>query len=185
MHSLAELAETYKANIKNECLPVCIQDLCAGWTTDTFKQVLVKFTEGGTVHPPLVFHYPAELSVISTKRGILGEVFKLFDTRALSRIDSFEILYALSLACTGALESKIENCFSLVGIREDCTVSKEEFHFFIDNLVRGVCKIALLKTDTFYPRDPNQRLSPIEITLITESVFANRTRTLSAPEFCR
>ena len=44
---------------------------------------------------------------ISTKTPILIEVFNLFDSRGLSRIDLFEVLLVLALSTSSDLDDKL------------------------------------------------------------------------------
>mmetsp|Transcript_22691 Transcript_22691/g.22448 ORF Transcript_22691/g.22448 Transcript_22691/m.22448 type:complete len:160 (-) Transcript_22691:45-524(-) len=89
------------------------------------------------------------------------------------------------MICSGPLDKKIENCFFAFGLNEDCTITKEEMQLFLDSLFRGTAKIALIKSDTFYPRNPNKRLASHEIARIVNSIFSGQNKLLSAEEFCQ
>jgi hypothetical protein len=181
--SISALTASYEASLKKEsCLSVCIEELCGGWTTVTFFQVLTKMTKQGRICLPLVFYTASELSAISNKRGCLDEVFKLFDTRALSRVDAMEMLSVFCLITSGSLDEKLNNAFFIFGYTDPMCLTKDEFIFFLDSLVRGISKVCLTTSDTFYPRRPNKRLALRELTRIGDLIFET-TVSLSVEDF--
>ena len=76
----------------------------------------------------------------------------------MCRIDLLELLCAISLTTSGTMEGKLMNAFLIFGFKDSGTVSVDEFHIFLDCLVRAIYKIALRNSDTFYPRHPNFKL---------------------------
>lgn len=106
----------------------------------------------GRVALPLIFYQPTDLLPLSNKRNWLVEVFKLFDTRALTRIDALELLSVICLCTSGTLEGKINNIAFIFSFTYPGVLTREELHLLLDVLVRGVTKIALRNSDTFYPR---------------------------------
>lgn len=186
VHTLSQYVSLYEDRLKApSCLPLALEDLCSGWTTDTFKQILVKLTLNGKIAVPCVFNHFNELAVFSNKQNTLQEIFKLFDTRAFSRIDAMELISAIAMICSGPLDKKIENCFFAFGLSEDLTVTKDEMHLFLDSLFRGNAKVALVNTDTFYPRNPNKRVSAHEISLICDSIFTGKIKSINSEGFCQ
>lgn len=183
LNSISALTGIYESSLKKDsCLSVCIEELCGGWTTVTYFQVLTKMTKQGRICLPLVFFSSSELAVISNKRGCLEEVFKLFDTRALSRVDAMEILSVFCLITSGSLDEKLNNAFFIFGYTDPMCLAKDECIFFLDSLIRGICKVCLTTTDTFYPRRPNKRLSLRELTRISDLIFEDST-ILSVEDF--
>mmetsp|Transcript_10644 Transcript_10644/g.20613 ORF Transcript_10644/g.20613 Transcript_10644/m.20613 type:complete len:249 (+) Transcript_10644:4963-5709(+) len=183
LNSITALTSIYEGSMKKDsCLSVCVEDLCGGWTTVTYFQVLTKMTKQGRICLPLVFYNSTELAVISNKRSCLEEVFKLFDTRALSRVDAMEMLSVFCLITSGSLDEKLNNAFFIFGYTDPMCLTKDEFIYFLDSLARGICKVCLTTNDTFYPRRPNKRLSMKELTRIADLIFEN-TATLSVEDF--
>jgi hypothetical protein len=114
------------------CVPTCFEDLVGGWTTDTFKQIIVKITKNARIPLPLIVYEPSQLSFLSNKQQCLQEIFKLFDTRGLNRIDLLELLAAIALTTTGTLEGKLMNAFLIFGFKDSGTLNIEEAHIFLD-----------------------------------------------------
>lgn len=181
--SLEKYLENYQNKLKTpSCLPYCIEDLCSGWTTETYRQILIKLTYNGRLEVACSLWSFSDLSPISNKTNTLKEVFKLFDTRALSRVDTLELVFALSLVCSGPLDKKIDNCFFALVLENG--VTKEQLHFFLDTLFRGISKIALVHSDTFYPKQPNLRLSQSAISKAVDSMFQG-TKRITSEEFAQ
>lgn len=184
VHSLNQFNSLYESKLKEpSCLPICMEDLCAGWTTDSFYQILSRLTLKFTICAPLVIQKPEELAVFSNKINTLHEVFKLFDTRGLSRIDGMELICCFAIISSGTLQKKLETCFCSFSLNEDPRISKEAFCFFLDTYIRGLSKVLLVTTDTFYPKHPNYRLSIREIELVANAIFKNNEDKLSPGEF--
>lgn len=139
-------------------------------------------TKNGRVPLPMVFFTPTELAGLSNKRMCAEEVFKLFDTRGLGRIDVMELFAAIAVTTSGTLDLKVQNLVAIFGFRDQTTLSRDESHFMLDCLFRGIAKVTLRTTDTFYPRKPNYRLSATEISRLTESLFTGKQRFLSCEE---
>ena len=94
-----------------------------------------------------------------------------------------ELVCCMAMISSGSIEKKIGTCFYAFSLRPDSTVSKGEFCFFLDSLCRGFGKIILIESDTFYPKNPNQRLGDKEIELVANAIFKNADQRLSANEF--
>jgi len=145
--------------------------------------VLVKISLNGKLPLPIVFHNPLDLLSLSNKRNTVFEVFKLFDTRANSRIDTLELLSVISISTSGTLEARLGNAFFIFGFNEKDRLTKEEFHYFLDCLFRGVAKVALREDDTYYPRYPNKRVSAQEISNIVSAIFSNNAVSITVENF--
>ena len=184
VHTLNQLNLEYEGKLKEpSCLPICLEEMCAGWTIETLQQMLSRLTMKNSTSVPLFFQKPEELSVFSNKQYSLIETFKLFDTRHLGRIDALELLLVISMITSGTLVKKLETCFGLVSVNDEGKVTKEGFCLFLDSYIRGLTKVVLKKTDTFYPRVNNLRLSFKEIDLIANLVFSSQDEKISASEF--
>ena len=186
--SLSDFANLYKSALKSpSCLAPCFEEFCGGCkghtgTADTLKQIVLKMTKNGRIPLPMVFFTPAELSGLSNKRTCAEEVFKLFDTRGLSRIDVMELFAAIAAITSGTLDLKVQNLVAIFGFRDQTTMSRDESHFMMDCLFRGIAKVTLRSSDTFYPRKPNYRLSASELSRLTESLFTGKQRFISCEE---
>lgn len=145
--------------------------------------MLVKISLNGKLPLPIVFHNPLDLLSLTNKRNTVFEVFKLFDTRANSRIDTLELLAVISISTSGTLEARLANAFFIFGFNEKDRLTKEEFHYFLDCLFRGVAKVALREDDTYYPRYPNKRVSAQEISNIVSAIFANNPVSITVENF--
>lgn len=185
VHTLNQFNLEFEGKLKTpSCLPACLEEMCAGWTIEALQQMLSRLTMKNSTTVPLFFQKPEELSAFSNKQYALNEVFKLFDTQHLGRIDSFELLIAVCMITTGSLQKKLETSFNIISISDEGKLSKDGFCFFLDSYIRGISKSILKKTDTFYPRNPNFRLSSKEIDLICHSVFKTQNEKISAADFC-
>jgi hypothetical protein len=181
--TLEQLLAEFENNLKGpSCVPCCFEDLVGGWTTDTFKQIIVKITKNARIPLPLIVYEPSQLSFLSNKQNCLEEIFKLFDTRGLNRIDLLEVLASIALTTSGTLEGKLMNAFLIFGFKDSGTLNIEEAYIFIDSLIRGICKVALRNMDTFYPRHPNFRLAPQEIDSIVNTIFT-KGKNITVKEF--
>lgn len=189
IHTLSSFMSQYEKQLKTpSCVSCCMEDLLGGCkiyigTADTFRQVLVKISLNGKLPLPVVFHNPLDLLVLSNKRNTVYEVFKLFDTRANNRIDVLELLAVISISTGGTLEARLANSFFIFGFTEHDKLTKEEFHYFLDCLFRGVAKVTLREDDTYYPRFPNKRISAQELTNIVHAIFGNATISITVEEF--
>ena len=110
-------------------------------------------------------------------------MFKLFDTRGLSRIDGMEVLCCMAMASSGSLVRKLELCFYAFGMNEQAVLGKSEFCFFLDSYCRGIGKVVLRKIDTFYPKEPNIRLRQEAIEGYANLLFTSSVIKISAQDF--
>jgi Ca2+-binding EF-hand superfamily protein len=139
MHSLNQFHSLYEDHLKEpSCLAICMEDLCSGWNTETFKQILSKMTLKSSTCVPLFYLKHEELRIFSNKNNTLQEVFKLFDTRGLSRIDGMELVCSMAMISSGPLISKIEACFYAFSVNEENKFDRNQFCFFMDCLCRGL-----------------------------------------------
>ena len=183
IHTLNQFNLEFENSLKTpSCLPVCLEDLCAGWTIDSFQQILSRLTLKNTASVPMFFQKPEEMICFSNKLNTLSEVFKLFDTRGLGRIDTYELISMIIISCSGSQQRKIEILFNVFSISDEGIISKDGFCFLLDVFIRGLSKSLLRSSDSFYPRNPNFRLSNKEIDLIASNLFKREDK-ISAADF--
>jgi hypothetical protein len=171
IHTLNQFNLEFETLKTPSCLPICLEDMCAGWTIDSFQQVLSRITMKNTTTVPLFYQKPEEMICFSNKIGTLNEVFKLFDTRGLSRIETLELVVVVAFTCSGNLLKKLETIFNVFSVSDEGKITKDGFACFLDVYVRGLCKCLLRNSDTFYPKNPNFRLAAKEIELVTNNLF--------------
>ena len=105
-----------------------------------------------------------DLTFISTKTPILVEVFNLFDSRGLTRIDLFEVLVVLALSTQSDLDDKLQILFETFSFENnEPALTYEQFCLFFDCFFRAIFKVVLKEGETFYPTYQNRRLAFSEI----------------------
>ena len=68
IHTLNQFNLEFENSLKTpSCLPVCLEDLCAGWTIDSFQQILSRLTLKNTASVPMFFQKPEEMICFSNK----------------------------------------------------------------------------------------------------------------------
>lgn len=119
-------------------------DLCSGWKQETFKQIIVQLTKRNTSPIPMIFDSPQQMSCLSNKHDSIKLIFNYLNYLKLDRIDTFEIIAVILLSIDGDFSSFIRNVIFLFGFSDSenqTSITKEEFHFFLDNLFRGVMSL--------------------------------------------
>ncbi|KAL4438280.1 hypothetical protein ABPG74_009703 [Tetrahymena malaccensis] len=174
--SYEKFVEEYLNQLKTpSCLPRHVGELCGGWTAETFKQIIQKITKKNTAPLQLWFDSYQSMDIISTKRASLKEVFKILDTRNISRIDSCELFSVMTFIAKGDYETTITNISLVFGFKNPQCLTKDEFFFFLDSFFRGISKILLLKNKKDYTeQDVNKRLNSEDIKEITDKVYGNK-----------
>jgi len=152
------------------CIPTCLEEICGGWSQETFKQNIQKITKKGTNPLPLWFDSPESMDSISNKLGSLQELFKLMDIRKKGRIDAYEVFAVMLFMVEGGFETKLSNILEIFGGEQPNAITQGEMHWFLDSLFRGLFKILILKGEKA-PKNPNRRLADEEIKTLLKVIF--------------
>jgi hypothetical protein len=147
--SLADFKSLYFGSLTvdafQQCIPDCFADLCSGWTQETFRQVVMTMTRKGAAPIKLWFDNPTEeMSVLSNKRQAIQDIFKLMDSAGIGRIDTFELFAPILLSIQGKWETILSNAMIIFGFGNENEFSRDEFHFFLDCLFRGLFKLLVV-----------------------------------------
>ena len=108
-------------------------------------------TKKNTSPVPLYFNSPLEMAILSNKQVSIVELYnhlnyRKSENRKLDRIDTFELISVILLSIDGPFESFIKNVITIFGFEDSQnlgTICKEEFHFYLDCLFRGVMAIVV------------------------------------------
>ena len=98
---------------------------------------------------PLYFNSPSEMAKLSKKD--MTELFnhmnyRKAENKKLDRIDAFELISVILLSIDGDFEAFMKNIIFIFGFEDmqnQKTITKEEFHFYLDCLFRGVMAIVV------------------------------------------
>lgn len=101
-------------------------------------------TRRGISPVKLWFDSPEEMSILSNKRQVIQDIFKLFDTKVIGRIDSLELFGPILLSVQGKWETILSNAMVIFGFGNEREFSRDEFHFFLDCLFRGLFKLLIV-----------------------------------------
>lgn len=91
------------------------------------------------------------MATLSNKQDKIRDLFEHLNYRKaenkkLDRIDTFELISVILLSIDGNFESFIKNVIAIFGFddqQNQKTITKEEFHFYLDCLFRGVMAIVV------------------------------------------
>ena len=72
-------------------------------------------------------------------------MFDALDTKQLGRIDSMELLTVLAFSAKGNFSQLMENIVLVFGFESEGDITKDEYHFFLDCLFRGIMKLTCPK----------------------------------------
>jgi hypothetical protein len=120
--------------------------MCSGWTQETFRQVIMTMTRKGAAPIKLWFDNSEEMTVLSNKRQAIQDIFKLMDSSLIGRIDTLELFAPILISIQGKWETILTNAMVIFGFNSETEFSRDEFHFFLDCLFRGLLKL-LIVTD--------------------------------------
>ena len=123
--------------------PSWIGDIWGGWTQETFKQVLVKLTKNGKSPIQLWFSSTEEMEPIS-KKPATKDIFVLFDTKNLGRIDTMDLISILQLSSASKLDISLDSMMKIYGFVQR-VFTKDEFHFYLDSLLSGIICTGIVK----------------------------------------
>ena len=119
-------------------LPASFTDICAGWQSVTFRQIIVTMTKSGSSPLPLIFTSPEHMKMLSNKHDPVQKIFKLMDYRGHNRIDALELISGILLAVEGKFEQYITNVLFIFGFTKNTQITKLEFEFFLDSFFRSI-----------------------------------------------
>lgn len=146
--SLSDFKELYYGKLTvdsyYQCVPDCFADVCGGWTQEAFRQIILTMSRKGAAPIKLWFDSPEEMSVVSNKRQSIQEIFKTLDSGNVGRIDTLELFAVLLLSVQGKWEIILQNTMIIFGFGNEGEFSRDEFHFFIDCLFRGLLKLLIV-----------------------------------------
>ena len=114
-------------------------------------------TKKGVAPIKLWFDSPEEMAQLSNKRPALQEIFKTLDTNKVSRIDTLELFAVILISIQGKFDTIISNMMIIFGFNNDNDFSRDEFHFFLDCLFRGLLKLAIPKGSKV-PTNPGKKI---------------------------
>jgi|LauGreDrversion4_2_1035121.scaffolds.fasta_scaffold368105_2 Ca2+-binding EF-hand superfamily protein len=158
--ALTEFKQVYFGNLEVDpyypCIPDCFADLCSGWTQETFRQVIMTMTRKGAAPIKLWFDSPEEMNVLSNKRQAIQDIFKTIDSGKVGRIDTMELFAPILISIQGKWETILANTMVIFGFGNEGEFSRDEFHFFLDCLFRGLFKL-LIPTTPSSPKARNRR----------------------------
>lgn len=83
---------------------------------------------------------------LSNKSEPIKQIFAHLNHMKLDRIDAFELISAIILSIDGTFESFLKNVIFVFGFSDSQSqesISKDEFHFYLDCLFRGVMNLAV------------------------------------------
>jgi hypothetical protein len=113
-------------------------------------------TRKGTAPIKLWFDSAEEMQLLSNKRNALAELYKILDYNGLGRIDTMELFAVILLSIEGKFEVLINSNLSIsyylfsyldimliFGFSEEGKFYRDEFHFFLDCLFRGIMKLVI------------------------------------------
>ena len=114
------------------------------------------------------------MELISKNKKVLKELFKIFDTRNLSRVDASEVYCAFLLVSKGSYEIFLKTIIDIFGFEFQGRITKDEFFFFLDCLFRAIPKIVIIKGFN-HAFEPNTRLEYEDINKFVKNIFSDKT----------
>ena len=84
------------------------------------------------------------------------------DTSNVGRIDTMELFATILLSIDGKLETILSNMMIIFGFSNENEFSRDEFHFFLDCLFRGLLKL-LIPKGFRKPVHPGKKISCVSI----------------------
>jgi len=195
--SLADFKQLYYKTLSvdeyQQCLPECFSDLCSGWTQETLRQVIMTLTRNGSAPIKLWYDSAEEMCGLSNKRQVITDIFRVMDTPVvLGRIDTLEVFAPIVISTQGSWTTIMQNIMSIFGFGAETEFSRDEFHFFIDCLFRGLFKLLIVKPQGYKYTSGRKRLLPLhsgkklaskDIEKLVSQVFPNNIDILDRADF--
>lgn len=75
------------------------------------------------------------------------DLFAVMDVRKLGRIDSLELYAVILISIEGKFEIILNNIINIFGFSNPSEFSRDECHFFLDCLFRGLMKLLIPKKE--------------------------------------
>jgi hypothetical protein len=113
-------------------------------------------TRKGAAPIKLWFDSHDEMNVLSNKRQAIQDIFKTIDTNKIGRIDTMELFAPIIISIQGKWETILAITMVIFGFGDEGEFSRDEFHFFLDCLFRGLFKL-LIPTTPSCPKSKNRK----------------------------
>ena len=147
-------------------------------------------TRNGSSPIKLWYDSAEEMCALSNKRQIIQDIFKIMDSPSgLGRIDSLEVFASIVLANQGGWNTILQNIMAIFGFGAENEFSRDEFHFFIDCLFRGLFKLLLVKPPggpkrrKLLPMHPGRKLANADIEKLVAQVFPSNIDIVERSDF--
>ena len=83
---------------------------------------------------------------ISKKIATRREIFELFDTKDIQRIDTMDLIAIIQLASLSKPEATLTYMMKIFGFVNKI-FSRDEFHFYLDSLFAGIINTAIVSNE--------------------------------------
>jgi len=127
-------------------------------------------TRKGASPIKLWFDSPEEMYGLSNKREALAKIFAIMNYRKIGRIDTLELFATILISLQGKFEIIIQNIMAMFCFHSENDFSKDEFHFFLDCLTRGLNTFAIPMGHKS-PINSGRRLKPSELEILVAQIF--------------
>lgn len=100
-----------------------------------------------TIPLPMAFISPQQMTMISNKQEPVQKIFAHLNFRNFTRIDTFELVAMICLSIDGTFESLLKTIIFMFGfndVEKQETITREEFHLFLDSMFRGIINLGCL-----------------------------------------
>ena len=110
----------------------------------------------------------------------------------LGRIDSLEVFAPIAISTQGTWNTLLQNIMAIFGFGAVTEFSRDEFHFFIDCLFRGLFKLLIVKPQGYrytsgrkklVPMHPGRKLAPADIEKLVSQIFPSNIDILDRADF--
>jgi len=165
--------EYYEKLKTPSCLPVCVEELCGGWSQETYKQVIQKITKKGSTPLPLYFDSPQSMEYMSNKGGALAELFKMMDTNKKGRIDAYEVFSFITLIVNGEYDNVFHTVVEIFGTEKPNSITPNEMYYFLDSVFRAMFKILVKKGAKPTSKLQDKRLSDEDLKMLVKKLFGD------------
>jgi hypothetical protein len=102
-------------------------------------------TRKGAAPIKLWYDSAEEMYQLSNKREACGKIFAILDTNKIGKVDAMELFATLLISLQGKFETIIHNMMAMFGFNNENEFSRDEFHFFLDCMTRGLLKLGIPK----------------------------------------
>ena len=150
--------------------------------------MVMTMTRKGVAPIKLWFDNPEEMTVLSNKRNALNDIFKLMDTNinfmynSMGRIDTMELFGPILISIQGKFETILHNMMLIFGFGNENDFSRDEFHFFLDCLFRGLNKL-LIPQKHKKPLNPGRKVLSVDIEALVSQIFPSNIDIIDRADF--